>query len=149
VVLARRCGDRAILAQALANYASAVSDPTTLQERLAVTAELGTLADELGKLEISWAAAWQRMGALLESANIGGAEQMLCRMNDLASNLRQPYFSWVTDHALVMMAIMAGAPDAEQQLLAAFHVGTAGGQPDAWQAYVSQLSAVTRGGMPN
>jgi class 3 adenylate cyclase/tetratricopeptide (TPR) repeat protein len=144
VELARQCGDRAVLAQALHIYASAINDPTTLTERLALTAEQGMLANELTSLETRWAAAYQRMGALLESADVAGAEQMIARMKELASKLRQPFFSWATDHAIAMMAVMAGAPDAEQMVSAAFRVGTAGGQPEAKQAYISQLSVIRR-----
>jgi class 3 adenylate cyclase/tetratricopeptide (TPR) repeat protein len=144
VAIARQYGDQALLAQALHIYASAINDPTTLSERLVLSAEQDALADEFATLETRWAAAYQRMGALLESADIGGAEQMLSRMKELASKLRQPFFSWATDHALAMMSVMHGTPSAEQEVQAAFQVGTAGGQPEAKQAYVSQLSVIRR-----
>jgi class 3 adenylate cyclase/tetratricopeptide (TPR) repeat protein len=144
VAIARQCGDRALIAQALHIYASAINDPTTLRERLALTAEQGALADELVTRETRWAAAYQRLGALLESGDIGGAELMLSRMKELASKLRQPFFSWGTELAVAMMSVMSGAPDAEQNVLAAFQVGTVGGQPDAKQAYISQLSVIRR-----
>jgi class 3 adenylate cyclase/tetratricopeptide (TPR) repeat protein len=144
MAIARRCGDKAVLAEAMHIYASAINDPTTLKERLALTAEQGTLADEVISLEMRWAAAYQRMGALLESADIGGAEQMLSRMKELASKLRQPFFSWATGHALAMISVMAGASSAEEEVRTAFELGTAGGQPDAKMAYVSQLSVVRR-----
>jgi class 3 adenylate cyclase/tetratricopeptide (TPR) repeat protein len=144
VAIARQCGDRALLAQALHIYASAINDPTTLRERLALSIEQGALADERAPLETRWAAAYQRMGALLESTDIGGAEQMLSRMKELASKVRQPFFSWATDHAVAMISVMRGAPEAEQEVSAAFQVGTAGGQPEAKQAYFSQLSVIRR-----
>src|SRR5262249_10657227 len=43
VAIARQCGDSAVLAQALHIYASAINDPTTLNERLALSAEQGAL----------------------------------------------------------------------------------------------------------
>jgi class 3 adenylate cyclase/tetratricopeptide (TPR) repeat protein len=144
VEIARRCGDRALLAQALHIYASAINDPTTLSERLELSAEQAALADELESLETRWAAAYQRLGGLLESADFAGAKQMLARMSELASKLRQPFFSWGAQLAVAMLSLLSGAADAEQEILAAFHVGTAGGQPEAKQAYISQLSVLRR-----
>jgi class 3 adenylate cyclase len=144
VTIARRTGDRAVLAQALHICASAINDPTTLKERLALSAEQGTLADELESLEIRWAAAFQRMGTLLESGDVDGTREMLSRMKQFASKLNQPFFNWTTDHALAMMSVMAGAPDAEREVAAAFELGTRGGQPDAKLFYLTQLSVIRR-----
>ncbi len=144
VTMARRSGDQAVLAQALHICASAINDPTTLKERLALSAEQERLADELESLEIRWAAAFQRMGTLLESGDVEGTREMLSRMNQLASKLRQPFFNWTTDHGLAMMSIMAGAPDAERKVAAAFELGTRGGQPDAKLFYLGQLSVIRR-----
>jgi len=144
VTMARRSGDKAVLAQALHICGMAINDPTTLRERLAWTTEAGRLADELGSLEIRWAAAWQRMGALLESGDIEGTREMLSRMKQLASELRQTFFTWITDTALGMMSVMAGAPGAEQEAAAAFELGARSGQPDARSWYVSQLSVIRR-----
>jgi tetratricopeptide (TPR) repeat protein len=144
VTMARRSGDQAVLAQALHICASAINDPTTLKERLALSAEQGRLADELESLEIRWAAAFQRMGSLLESGDVEGTREMLSRMNQLASKLRQPFFNWTTDHGLAMMSVMAGAPDAERKVAAAFELGMRGGQPDAKLFYLGQLSVIRR-----
>jgi class 3 adenylate cyclase/tetratricopeptide (TPR) repeat protein len=144
VTMARRSGDQAVLAQALHICAMAINDPTTLKERLALTAEQGRLADELESLEIRWAAAWHRMGTLLESGDAEGTREMLSRMKQLASELRQPFFNWTTNHALAMMLVMHGAPDAEREVAAAFELGTRLGQPDARLWYLSQLSVIRR-----
>jgi class 3 adenylate cyclase/tetratricopeptide (TPR) repeat protein len=144
VTMARRSGDQAVLAQALHVCAIAINHPPTLNERLALSAEQGRLADELGSLEIRWAAAWQRMAALLESGNVEGTREMLSRMKQLALELRQPFFTWTTDTALAMMSVMAGAPGAEQEVAAAFQLGTYSGQPDARTWYIAQLSVIRR-----
>ena len=65
-------------------------------------------------------------------------------MRELASKLRQPFFSWGAQLAVAMLSLLSGAPDAEQEVSAAFQVGTAGGQPEAKQAYISQLSFLRR-----
>jgi tetratricopeptide (TPR) repeat protein len=144
VTMARRSGDQAVLAQALHICASAINDPTTLKERLALSTEQEGLADELESLEIRWAAAFQRMGTLLESGDVEGTREMLSRMKQLASKLRQPFFNWTTDHALAMMSVMAGAPDAEREVTAALELGTRSGQPDAKLLFLSQLSVIRR-----
>ena len=144
VTMARKYGDPAVLAQALHIYASAINDPTTLSERLALTAEQVALTDKLVSFEISWSAAYQRMGALLESGDIEGTRQMLAKMKTTASKLRQPFFIWATDHALAMISVMTGASDAEEKVLAAFQIGNAASQPDAKQAMLSQLSCIRR-----
>src|SRR6185295_10051062 len=69
VDIARRLGDRSGLAQVLPLRLIAISDPFTLAERLALTAELAALAEELGSSELAWNASWHRGGALLESAD--------------------------------------------------------------------------------
>ncbi|MGA2128646.1 MAG: AAA family ATPase, partial [Xanthobacteraceae bacterium] len=144
VGIARRCGDKAVLAQVLNLCAAVINHPTTLQDRLEMTAELGRLADELGNLETRWTAAYQRFGALLEAGDIAGAEQMLGRMNELAPSLRQAFFSWPTSFAAAMMSVMRGLPDAEQAVSAAFQVGSAGGEPDARILYLGQLFVIRR-----
>jgi hypothetical protein len=144
VGIARRCADKAVLAHALNLRAAAINDPTTLQDRLALTAELAALANELGILETRWIAAYQRFGALLEAGDIAGAEQMLERLKNLAPNLRQFYFSWATSVAGAMMSVMRALPDAEQDVSTAFQLGSAGGQPDARTAYLAQLFVIRR-----
>jgi hypothetical protein len=131
-------------AQALHIYASAINHPTTLGERLALSGEQLMLADELGSREVSWAAAYQRMGVLLESADVDGAREMLARMKELAGKLRQPFLAWATEHASAMFSIMSAHPTAEQEVMAAFQTGTAGGQPEAKQAFFGQLSVIRR-----
>jgi predicted ATPase/class 3 adenylate cyclase len=144
VTIARRCGDKAVLGQALHIYASAINEPATLRERLVVTAEQGVVADELASLETRWSAAYQRMGALLESGDVEGTSQMLARMRETASKLRQPFFSWATAHAAAMITVMSGASSAEEEVRAAFELGAAGGQPEAKLTYLSQLSVIRR-----
>jgi class 3 adenylate cyclase/tetratricopeptide (TPR) repeat protein len=144
VTMARRSGDQVVLTQALHICASAINDPTTLKERLALSAEQGWLADQLESLEIRWAAAFQRMGTLLESGDVEGTRGMLSRMKQLASKLRQPFYNWITGHALAMMSVMAGASDAEREVAAAFELGTRSGQPDAKLFYFAQLSVIRR-----
>jgi class 3 adenylate cyclase len=144
VETARRCGDQAVVAFALCAHVAAINVPTTLAERLVLTAELEALADQSGSIEMGWHSTFHRFGALLESGDIVGAEQRFGRLCELAAKLRQPYFSWATGVGGAMIAMMRGAPDAEQQVAAAFEVGKAGGQPDANLMYLGQLFVIRR-----
>jgi hypothetical protein len=81
---------------------------------------------------------------LLESGDIEGAEQMLSRMKDLSSKLREPFFSWITGIATAMISIMRGVPGAEDDALAAYRIGESAGQSEANSSYVAQLSSIRR-----
>jgi len=97
------------------------------------------VASELGSTEFGWHAALHRMGALLESGDIGGAERTLVEVERLAGELRQPFYAWFARMGRTMFAIMRGAPDAEAQVFATFELGMAGGQPDAPVGFGGQL----------
>jgi tetratricopeptide (TPR) repeat protein len=139
VDIARRLGDRSGLAQVMTLQLLATNDPFTLAERLALTAELAALADELGSSELACNAALHRGGALLESGDIYGAERCVAEMERLAAHLRQPFYTWFAAEGRATLATTRGAADAEAQALAAFEIGTAGGQPDAGSAFGAQL----------
>ena len=144
VAIARRSGDQSVLAFALYAHAVAINAPSTLAERLALTAEMEALGERSGSIETRWTSAYHRFGALLELGDIVRAEQMLARMQGLIPKLRQPHFNWATSLACSMLCVMRGAPDAEQQLSAAFELGRAGGQPDVNMVHHSLLFVIRR-----
>ena len=144
LAIARRSGDQSVLAFALYAHAVAINFPSTLAERLALTAEMEALGERSGSIETRWTSAYHRFGALLESGDIVRSEQMLARMRGLIPKLRQPYFNWATSLAGSMLCVMRGAPDAEQQVSAAFELGRAGGQPDAYMLHHAQLFVIRR-----
>ena len=144
VAIARRSGDQSVLAVALHARAVAVNVPTTLVERLTLTAEMEALAERSGSTETRWTAAYHRFGALLESGDIVRAEQMLARLRELIPKLRQPYFNWATSLAGSMLCVMRGGADAEQQVSAAFELGRASGQPDANMVRLGQMFVIRR-----
>ena len=144
LAIARRSGDQSVLAFALYAHADARNFPSPLAERLALTAEMEALGERSGSIETRWTSAYHRFGALLESGDIVRSEQMLARMRGLIPKLRQPYFNWATSLAGSMLCVMRGAPDAEQQLSAAFELGRAGGQPDVNMVHHSLLFVIRR-----
>ncbi len=139
VAIARRLGDPLGLGQVLTLRLHAINDPFTLAERLDLTAELAALAARVGSSELAWHAAWHRAGALLESGDIGGAEQSRAEVERLAGELRQPFYKWQARMGQAMLAIMRCASDGEAEAFATFELGMTGGQPDAEAAFGAQV----------
>jgi len=139
VEIARRVGDRVGLAHVLIAVLTAIFDPSTLAERLCLSAELEALADDLGNLDFSQRAAHRRTGALLESGDRVGAIGAIARYEQLAVQLRVPLFNYVARLARTMWSLMCGSPDAKQQALSAFELGTSLGLPLAGDLLAIQL----------
>ena len=137
--IARRGGDRLTLARALSARIFAIEDPTTLVERLQMTAELETLAAALGHNELGCLTARQRFVALLESGDAVGAERALARCAQLAAQLRVPFFDCFVRFVRTMWALMRGEPDAEQQIFSTFQAGVAIRLPQAGNALGAQM----------
>jgi len=131
VEMARQLGDPPTLALTLSARAYAISDPSTIGERLRLAEELRMLAVALGSLELQFFAAYHAATPTLQSGDVGGFEQQLAVLDELAPNLRQPYLAWLARYARATLAVLRGEPDAEQQAYAAYQVGTAGNDPDA------------------
>jgi len=130
------------LAEVLMLRLLAINDPFTLDTRGELSAELTALAGESGSREVGWHAAYHRTAVALESGDIVGANGALAELERLAAELRQPFYVWVARVGRGMLAGMRGAPDAEEQAVAAFELGTGGGQPDALIAFGAQLSNI-------
>src|SRR6185436_6856110 len=111
------------LAQVLILRLLAMNDPFTLAERLTLSAETAGLAEEVGSNELAWHAAIHRSSALLEAGEITDAERTLCEAEQLAGELRQPFYAWWILMARTMLAVMRGAADAEAQALSTFELG--------------------------
>lgn len=137
--IARRTGDRLGLADVLLGRINTLNEPTMLAERLALTAEVEALADDLGSLELSSRAAYQRARTLLESGDPIGAESAMARSEQLRHQLRVPTMICVALVARAGWSIMRGAPDAEQQALAAYELGHSFGEPFAGAFLAAQL----------
>jgi predicted ATPase/class 3 adenylate cyclase len=131
VAIARRLGDRGALAQALVARAWAMNDPTTLAERLLVTEQIRTLANELGSIELDFQGAFFRTGALLEAGNVTAAEGAKADCERIAAELRQPFYAWWTAMQRAAWALVRGAPDAEAQstVATALAIAAQTGQP--------------------
>lgn len=139
LAMARRLKDPATLAQALSARIFAIDDPTTLGERLAISAELEGLADALGNAELGCLAASQSFDALVEAGDLEAAGDAIRRCDGRAALLRAPFFLLVPRLLHTVGALMRAEPDAEDQVLATFRAASAAGLPHAANIVGAQL----------
>ncbi len=142
VAIARRLGDMVGVMRVLVGRLIAISDPSTVAERLALTADLDELATRLDNTEMKFHAAFHRAGALLEAGDGDGAQQALARMEIAAAELREPFYRWWGPLGRAMWSTLRGLPTAEQDAFAALEVGTAAGMPDASNAFAAIMANI-------
>jgi DNA-binding SARP family transcriptional activator/tetratricopeptide (TPR) repeat protein len=93
--MARRVADKATLADVIASTHRATHGPDVLHESLAVTRELGNLADEIGDGRLRAFAHRWRLDHLLELGDIDAVQRELEALQRLAETRREPYFKWL------------------------------------------------------
>jgi hypothetical protein len=90
VAIARRLGDRATLAYALANRQGATSSPDRTEECVQIAHELYGLCDSRGELELELPARVRQIGYLLELDDLAGADVALETLERLAADSHDP-----------------------------------------------------------
>jgi predicted ATPase/DNA-binding SARP family transcriptional activator len=116
VAVARRLGDQRTLLQVLNLRYSTIWVPSTLEERVANTAEAMVLAEDLGDpLARFWAASW-RHRALLETADMTGAERCADIMSEIAAELALPLLRSIDAMTRCEAAIRVGNFDEAERL---------------------------------
>jgi len=90
LAMARRLGDRATLAYALANRQGATSSPDRTEESVQTAFELFRLCDSSGELELELPARVRQIGYLLELDDLAGADVALETLVRLASDSQDP-----------------------------------------------------------
>jgi hypothetical protein len=90
VAIARRLGDRATLAYALANRQGATSSPDRTEECVQIAHELYRLCDSRGELELELPARVRHIGYLLELDDLAGADVALETLERLAADSHDP-----------------------------------------------------------
>jgi hypothetical protein len=90
VAIARRLGDRATLAYALANRQGAMSSPDRTEECVQIAHELYGLCDSRGELELELPARVRHIGYLLELDDLTGADVALETLERLAADSHDP-----------------------------------------------------------
>jgi AAA ATPase domain len=90
VAIARRLGDRATLAYALANRQAAISSPDRTEECVEIAHELYRLCDSRGELELELPARVRQIGYLLELDDLAGSDVALETLERLAADSHDP-----------------------------------------------------------
>jgi len=139
VALARQLGDPAVLAHVLLPRFFTIMALSTLEERLADTAELLEVTDRIGDPVLVFLARWQRARVLLEAGDVPSAADELGRAESLSGELGQPTFRWMAMTLRVGHVLLAGRLAAADRLIdEEYALGSATGQPDAMAFLVVQ-----------
>ncbi len=143
--LAAELGDPEALALAAAARRRAFWDPAQLEQRLADSTELLTLARQAGDLELVLQGhAWLVLD-LLEQGQSEAVDAQIQAFTDGAERLRQPLYLWNAAVWRAMRALLEGRLDDADRLAAeAFAVGSHGETVTAPQYYAIQLLAIRR-----
>jgi class 3 adenylate cyclase/tetratricopeptide (TPR) repeat protein len=143
VRLARRSGDRQVLAWALARRQIAIAAPETLTQRLVEAEEVIAIADELDDTMLRyWAAVWRGMAAL-EIGDVETAERGRAVQEEITEATGQPMFRWVDTFAPAVHACLSGDFDlAERITNESAAIGSDSGQPDMLPIYAAQIHVI-------
>jgi len=139
VALARQLGDPAVLAHVLLARFWTIVSSSTLQERLANTAELLELSDRIADPVIEILARWQRTRVMMETGDLRSAAVELERTESLSRELGQPTLQWMAMTYRVGHLLLSGQLGAADRLIAEeYALGSSTGQPDVTAFFVTQ-----------
>jgi tetratricopeptide (TPR) repeat protein len=116
VEMARRIGDSAALAHALAGRQDAVWRPDNLEDRLAIATEIVRLAEEVGDKEFALVAHCQRHTCLIERGDLAAAAPDFEAHSRLAEELQQHGQRTHTVQLRAMRALLAGRLEEAERL---------------------------------
>ncbi len=133
--LARRIGDPAATAYALAGYIAAHLSPAYTRELVKLSTELCRVATDAGDLERVLEAYEHRSEALLELGEMQAAKSDLEAMAEIARELRQPSQDWIVAEMRAHHALLEGSfAQAERFMADAVSLGE---RAESWNATVS------------
>ncbi len=116
VTLARRLGDPLTLATCLDARHYALWRPETVQERLAVAAELRRIAETVEDPELELEGAGWTVVDLLELGDVAGADIQIAAASRLAAALHRPLYEWWTSLFRCARAQIDGRFDEAERL---------------------------------
>jgi len=136
LAIARRLGDPATLLDVLLRRPVTITDPDTVAERLADTAEAEAVADMLGDpIGCFWSAVG-RMTPAIASADLAEFTRCVAKQTALADRIGQPTLRWFSTVYQSAAALLSGdAQRAEALAELSLQIGTDTGQPDASSWY--------------
>lgn len=106
--VSRRARDGAAELAALYGRHWAIWGPDTVADRLQAAGEMVRLAERRGDAEMSFHAHRFRFMDLLEQGVVPPLDRELAVCDQLAGQLRQPYYRWYVDTFLALRAFLAG-----------------------------------------
>ena len=143
--LADELGDPEARALAAAARRRAFWDPAHLEQRLADSTELLTLAREAGDLELVLQGHAWLVVDLLEQGSADAVDAQIEAFTQGAERLRQPLYLWNATVWRAMRALLAGALDEADRLASeGLSAGSHGETVTAPQYYAVQLLAIRR-----
>ena len=145
VAIARRLDDPETLCHVLRVRHSGIWDASTLEERVANTDELGTLAERSQDPHLAFWAGYTRWATGIEIADLDRAESGLETCRRVADEARLAIHEWITAFTAVGHAYRAGHLDEAERLAnESLEIGAAAGEPDALFYYGVQLFFIRR-----
>jgi DNA-binding SARP family transcriptional activator/tetratricopeptide (TPR) repeat protein len=109
--IARRVADKATLADVLASAHRAIRGPDSVHESIALAAELGRVAGEIGDDRLRALAHGRLLDLLLELADIDAVERELDALQRLAEPRKDPYLTWLLAGIRASHAVLMGQLD--------------------------------------
>jgi tetratricopeptide (TPR) repeat protein len=117
-----------------------VRHPAQLGERLADTAFLLSLANDLDDPAAQLWAVGHRMRATFEAGMVEESEKLFSRLQALASGIGQPAILWQAGYSLAQRTLLHGDhAEGERLATAAYELATHSGEPDALAYYLAQV----------
>ncbi len=141
--IARRLGDKALLASILNAGHHATWRPDNMDDRLSAASEVVRLAEQVGDTHLMMQGHWARVADLLEAGDIGTVDLEMAEFSRLARQLRQPLYLWIALLLRAMRALLDGRyAEAEQLAQDASVLGQRAQNPSAPQAFAAQTFAL-------
>jgi len=145
VARARRLGDPVTLAACLDARHYALWRPETVNERLAVAAELRRLAEAVGDPELELEGAGWTVVDLLELGDVAGADVQIAAASRLAAALHLPLYEWWTSLFRCAQAQIAGDfAEAERLAHETLAIGRRGQAENALHVFAQAMFNIRR-----
>ena len=143
--VSRRARDAASELAALYSRQWAIWGPDTVADRLLAAGEMVRLAERLGDAEMRFHAHRFRFMDLLEQGTSAALGRELATCEQLAAQLRQPYYRWYVDTFLGLQAFLAGRFDEYERLAQqAAAIGQQAQNQNVMQIFGIQMFALRR-----
>jgi tetratricopeptide (TPR) repeat protein len=143
VAMARRLDDPATLVAVFNLTHRSIGVPDTLHARLATTSEAVRLAAALGDPVAQNVAAYNRVVACMEAADVEQVDVHLATCVEVTARLGQPELLWLSGRLQAFRALLDGRlEEAEASARQAFAHGSRSGQPEAHSGHANQLGDI-------